>query len=91
MSFQAMGDSCAPGSHSCSVSFHCHRGGQAEGLLLTHLPLLFLILLAFITSRKREPATGSCFFPIHWNIFSMIQADVPGFQAFLLRLLYHAR
>lgn len=90
MSFQAMGDSCAPGSHSRSVSFHCHRGGQAEGLLLTHLPLLFLILLAFITSRKREPATSSWFFPIHWNIFSMIRADVPGFHAFLLRLFYHA-
>lgn len=88
MSLYAMGDFCAAGSHSRSVSFHCDRGGQAKGLLLTHLPLLLLILLASITSRKREPATSSCFFPIHWNIFSMIRADVPGFQAFLRRLLY---
>lgn len=90
MSVQAVGDSRAPSSHSRSVSFHCHRGGQAEGPLLTHLPLLFLILLASITSRKREPATSSCIFPVHWNIFSMIRADVPGFHAFLLRLLYRA-
>lgn len=84
-----MGDFCAAGSHSRSVSFHCDRGGQTEGLLLTHLPLLLLMLLASTTSRKREPATSSCFFPILWNIVSMIRADVPGFQGFLPMLLYH--
>lgn len=89
MSLYAMGDFCAASSHSHSVSFHCGRGGQTDGLLLTHLPWLLLILLACITRRKREPVTSSWFFPIHWNSFRMIQTDVPGFQAFLPRLLYH--
>lgn len=62
MSLWAMGGLCATGSHSRSISFHCDRGGQTAGLLLTPLPSWLRIPLASITSRKRELATKLLFF-----------------------------